>query len=872
MKAHLHFETVTKHPLRATLLATSLVTTSFAADGTTAGVAADASFNWDAGTTAPWNGGTVADGAGFTANFTADITAARTVTIAGANKRIGNITFTDGSTSSHNLTIARSSTFGLILDNGSSSPVLGVTQGDRQLIITAPVSGSNGFTKSGPGNLFLNNSANTFTGSVILNGGWVQMNGNGNFGDNANDISVTANSVLYSNFGGTLTLHADRTINLSANLLFNGLTGNNRAWQVNGPINGTGNFSLTGPTTNLTLTGANTFTGSVSIVAGGQTTASSNHTILQVGTSATDSVSTLGDSNNNVSLGGFAETNEGVASVNGSAVLRFRRNDYTHGGDISGTGMVEISPLDANNVEGSTITLEGDNSYTGQTKIEQGALKVASSWDGGSGTGSLAPANIRINQQAVLIIAGDLDPAGAADFSRPIGTADGEIQWTNGGGFAAFGAPRTVNLGGAGAPLSWSQLGGNLGNALFLSHPDADAKLIFENPIDLNSTAGNRIFRVPNGSAAMDGEVSGVISGGSGVGIQKNDGGSLVLSAVNTYSGPTIVNDGTLAITGSIDASPVLDPRGNGVLDLTAVAPYSIATGRTLTGTGIVQGSINLSGVLSPGLIAVAPAVNLPGTLTTGSITLGSSASFVIDIDSSTTTADRLVVEGAMDLGSATLSVSDVAASPVVLPAPTSLKIIDYSGQTLTGTFSGLPEGSAVIVGSNSFTIRYAADTNSDNVPDAVVLEIGGNGYQAWAADKALVGPAADFGADPDSDGVPNGLEFVLGGEPNPAHPSFNSAKLLPAVSSSPAGLVFSFKRKDLSEGAVTLVFQWSADLAFPPSNEVPVGAGDSSVDGIIIDVTENIPDSETDTIEITVPAAKAVNGRLFGRLVATPS
>ena len=62
------------------LISTLLAPISHAADGTTAGAAADASFNWDGTTTAPWSGGTVADGAGFTASFLAELTAARTVT------------------------------------------------------------------------------------------------------------------------------------------------------------------------------------------------------------------------------------------------------------------------------------------------------------------------------------------------------------------------------------------------------------------------------------------------------------------------------------------------------------------------------------------------------------------------------------------------------------------------------------------------------------------------------------------------------------------------------------------------------------------------------------------------------------------------
>jgi hypothetical protein len=82
--------------------------------------------------------------------------------------------------------------------------------------------------------------------------------------------------------------------------------------------------------------------------------------------------------------------------------------------------------------------------------------------------------------------------------------------------------------------------------------------------------------------------------------------------------------------------------------------------------------------------------------------------------------------------------------------------------------------------------------------------------------------------------------------------------------------MTFTFKRKDISESDAVLNIQWSTDLTFPsPANDVPVGAVDSTTDTITVVVTEDTPDADTDTIVITVPAAKAVGGKLFGRLKA---
>ena len=110
----------------------------------------------------------------------------------------------------------------------------------------------------------------------------------------------------------------------------------------------------------------------------------------------------------------------------------------------------------------------------------------------------------------------------------------------------------------------------------------------------------------------------------------------------------------------------------------------------------------------------------------------------------------------------------------------------------------------------------------------------------------------------------------MLGGEPNPANPGANSISLLPSSSQSTGALVFTFRRKDASEGAVALTFQWSTDLNFQSANDVPVGATSSTTNGVGVVVTEDSPDAATDTIVITVPAANAPNGKLFGRLRAT--
>ena len=142
--------------------------------------------------------------------------------------------------------------------------------------------------------------------------------------------------------------------------------------------------------------------------------------------------------------------------------------------------------------------------------------------------------------------------------------------------------------------------------------------------------------------------------------------------------------------------------------------------------------------------------------------------------------------------------------------------------------------------------------------------------FNNWISASGLTGTDATFDADADHDGLNNGLEFVLGSEPNPVNPGSNSTALLPISAQASGNLVFTFMRKRLSESSVALTFQWSTGLNFlSPANDIPVGAASSVTNEVSVDIAESVPDALTDTIVITVPATKAVGGKLFGRLKA---
>ena len=91
--------------------------------------------------------------------------------------------------------------------------------------------------------------------------------------------------------------------------------------------------------------------------------------------------------------------------------------------------------------------------------------------------------------------------------------------------------------------------------------------------------------------------------GGTG-NLEKSDAGTLVLSGTNTYTGSTIISNGTvqLAATGSIGNSTNIFLRTSStVFDVSAVSGFTLVTGQKLSGNGAVNGTVTANGTIAPG-------------------------------------------------------------------------------------------------------------------------------------------------------------------------------------------------------------------------------------------------------------------------------
>ena len=183
------------------------------------------------------------------------------------------------------------------------------------------------------------------------------------------------------------------------------------------------------------------------------------------------------------------------------------------------------------------------------------------------------------------------------DFTRGLGTGSSQVDWTGSGGFAAYGAERTVNLGGTGAGVVWGQNGFVPdSDTLVFGAQDADATLNFVNGIALGRE--DHLIEVISGrgSVAVDARLSGVISGFSGK-LVKGGLGTLELTGANTYAGGTSLAEGTLIGTangtfgtGAITVGTTTDTRAqHSALELQF-------KGNALS-NAITFGSANLEGI-----------------------------------------------------------------------------------------------------------------------------------------------------------------------------------------------------------------------------------------------------------------------------------
>ncbi|NCW10367.1 MAG: hypothetical protein EBW40_11655, partial [Gammaproteobacteria bacterium] len=300
--------------------------------------------------------GSTVDGAytlGITANGTGDTTFVGAI---GGTTGLGNITI-----DTNDLT-ATAITAGGTLDitHSGTGAITGI-MADKGL--TALV-----LTKAGAGTLTLS-GINTYTGNTTISAGDVVISGTAKLGGG----SYSGNIAIAS--GSTLSYAS------SANQTFSGV------------ISGDGDLEkVTSATSTLTLSGTNTYTGGTSVSAGylksGSSSGASPPTSGPFGT-ATVTVASGAVLDLNGTTVGNAINLSGTGISSNGAIINSNASAATISGNITlaahssvgGSNAVTISGVisgayNLTKVGSSTYTLSGTNTYSGDTTISAGTLKV----------------------------------------------------------------------------------------------------------------------------------------------------------------------------------------------------------------------------------------------------------------------------------------------------------------------------------------------------------------------------------------------------------------------------------------------------------------------------------------------------------------
>ncbi len=496
----------------------------------------------------------------------------------------------------------------------------------------------------------------------------------------------------------------------------------------------------------------------------------------------------------------------------------------------------------------STLTLGGNSNYTGGTTINGGILKANSSNAFGGGSVAIT-GGVRISLGDGVTLT---NPITIGTNTSPQG--GGLLEASNTvAGTATLEGPITINNNPAG--------GGHFINVS--SGGTFNVKGVITSSVPIIHRNGTVTYwGGGTGYSAMS--VTGTARVGANNGIATSATVTVGVSGAATLD---------LAGMNQSLAGIVKGPNAATIGNSSTTADSTLAITGTSTFDGVIANTVG-AGTSKTGLSVAGGTLTLGGVNTyTGNTTIASGTSLVLSDNAQLRFAIDVTSNGISGAGSATINGDFNIDTTAMDASPTTSGTWTLENVTSTygASFQVISGATAWTATGDVWTKTVGSKTYSfDEATGVLTLTSTGSGFDTWASSKGLTGGDAAFDADPDHDGLSNGLEYVLGGEPNPANAGSNSASLLPTVSESAGNLIFTFKRKDVSENDVNLKFQWSADLTFPsPASDVPIGALDSVTDTITVDVTEDSPDAETDTIVITVPASKAAGGKLFGRLVA---
>jgi len=539
--------------------------------------------------------------------------------------------------SNSNLNLAGSvSTNGVFQTSGTFNRFLGTTSSRVQFTATggfAAVDGDlvvrlNPLSNNSQGLLTWNTGSFVPTGSALLFGS-----------DTANSNVIFKNSINLN--GGSRTILNTATL-VQDNFqpfgaLVNGNTFDNKAI-LNGVIsNGAVTFGDATHTGTIVLTAANTYAGGTT-VAGGSLVLIGDGSLNKDGDITVEAIASVDiSSTGNQAMGNLAGAGE--VYLGGNTLILNQNGASTFSGVITDGGVNGGTSGDLIKQGVGTLTLSGNNTYTGDTEIKAGGLTLSGQLAsakitvfGGAtltnSAGGLADAAELINDGLINQDSDDtvasLVNTGTINGKRTLTAATYALNSTSvinanlGNGTVT--ANGTASLNGTSAAEAFDIVAGTttLGSAERLLDSTAlsissQAALILGGDEKIGALTGAGSLENNGGRLSLDsGNFSGVITGNGG--LTKLTSGNLTLSGANTYSGSTLINAGRLSLTGSL-TSNVVNVASGAALNVTNAG---LASDTALSN----HGTINLSIDETVATYTSTGTLNGPGKLNAGNYTL----------------------------------------------------------------------------------------------------------------------------------------------------------------------------------------------------------------------------------------------------------
>ena len=648
------------------------------------------------------------------------------------------------------------------------SPKIQLSAGDHHLrtagtaVLSGAISGSGNIVKSGTGSLSLN-SDNTFTGSVTVNAGnlilssWEATRSVNNVTLSAGklllDTEVTGGSIAIGNLVGAAGTSISATTSGDAGVrtldIHQTFDAVHAGTVVDGDATRRVGLAKSGAAT-LTLAATNTYTGATTVNAGtlraGATNAFGVNSAVTVASGAT------------LDAAGYSQS---IGSLSGAGAVTLGAGTLTTGSDNASTafsGVISGAGGLVKNGSGA-LTLSGQNTYTGVTRVNGGEIRldfsataVSANLLSGASALELAGGDVvfvgragetlsqRFASTSVLggISALRIERNGAASFDVDLGAitrTSGTLDFAGSTG-AAAGARFITSTGSAGAMLpggAWATVDG-----VNWAAKDATNTYIvaFSNYLDIPTGTGV-ILNSPSANVRIVEGGSGPVSlGGSSVTVNSLLMGAGVTPAVIATAGKTFsagaiataanarpltvgaaANDGVLnGASGALTLLSNLD-SASGSLTVNARvtdagAPLALTvSGGAHAGTVVLAGDNTYTGgtTLTSGATLRVGAGGLTGSLGTGAVALESDTHLVFHRSDAVTLANLVSGEGDLTqsgTGSLTLAANNT-----------------YSGGTHVagGTLRVGSGGVAGSLGSGAIDL-HAGATLEFNRSDAVTL------------------------------------------------------------------------------------------------------------------------------------------------------